>query len=70
MRRGIAHIAGRRILNVERAPCSRRPIEILPRIDVFRRRVQGQVIREVGRLGKRVVCWYWKMSNGLSSNRA
>lgn len=55
MRRGILGVVGARIQDVERAPCARRPILISPRIDHFRRRVVGQRIRDVGRVGKRVI---------------
>jgi formamidopyrimidine-DNA glycosylase len=55
MRRGILGVVGARIQDVERAPCARRPILITPRIDHFRRRVVGQRIRDVGRVGKRVI---------------
>ena len=55
MRRGVLGIVGGRIKDVERTACRRKPIAIAPRIDHFRRRVVGQTIREVGRVGKRVV---------------
>lgn len=55
MRRGILGVVGSRITDVERVPCLRRPIEIAPRIDRFRRRAVGRVISDVGRVGKRVV---------------
>jgi formamidopyrimidine-DNA glycosylase len=55
MRRGILGIVGARIDDVERVVCSRRPIAILPRIDRFRRRVVGQTVCNVDRVGKRVV---------------
>jgi formamidopyrimidine-DNA glycosylase len=55
MRRGILGIVGSRVINVERVACRRRPIEISPRIDRFRRRTVGCVVREVGRVGKRVL---------------
>ena len=55
MRRGILGIVGSRIEDVERVACRRRPIAIAPRIDQFRRRAVGRVIRDVGRVGKRVV---------------
>jgi formamidopyrimidine-DNA glycosylase len=55
MRRGIVGIVGSRIEDVERVTCRRRPITITPRIDRFRRRVAGCLIRDVGRIGKRVV---------------
>jgi formamidopyrimidine-DNA glycosylase len=53
MRRGIAAITGSRIAAVERLRCKRRPIAIEPRN--IGRRIAGQRIQEVGRLGKRVV---------------
>ena len=55
MRRGILGIVGARIDDVERVACRRRPIAIAPRIDRFRRRAVGRTIRDVGRVGKRVV---------------
>ncbi len=55
MRRGVACIAGSRILDVERPRSSRKPILIAPRIDVFRRRATGRRIESVERIGKRVV---------------
>jgi formamidopyrimidine-DNA glycosylase len=54
MRRGVLGIVGSRIRDVERVACRRRPITITPRIDGFRRRAVGRVIRDVGRVGKRV----------------
>ena len=55
MRRGILPIVGCRIEDVQRTPCACKPIVVSPRIDRFRRRVQGQTIAEISRLGKRVV---------------
>lgn len=55
MRRGILGIVGSTIVDVERVPCRRRPITIAPRIDYFLRRVKNRTIRDVGRVGKRVV---------------
>jgi formamidopyrimidine-DNA glycosylase len=55
MRRGILGIVGSRVLDVERLPCRRRPIMITPRIDCFRSRAVGRTVREIGRVGKRVV---------------
>jgi formamidopyrimidine-DNA glycosylase len=55
MRRGILGVVGARIRDVERVACRRRPIAIAPRIDHFRRRVARRTIRDVGRIGKRVV---------------
>jgi formamidopyrimidine-DNA glycosylase len=55
MRRGILGIVGSRIVDVERVACRRRPITIAPRIDRFRLRAAGRTVRDVGRVGKRVV---------------
>ena len=55
MRRGIAAVAGSRIVGAERLKCSRRPIAMQPRPAALVKRLAGQQIAEVGRLGKRVV---------------
>src|SRR5690349_19648199 len=55
MRRGVLGIVGGRIRDVERTACRRKPVAIAPRIDRFRQRVVGRMVREVGRVGKRVV---------------
>jgi formamidopyrimidine-DNA glycosylase len=55
MRRGIAAIAGSRVIGAERLACRRRPILIQPRPKLLARRLIGRRIEEVGRLGKRVV---------------
>lgn len=55
MRRGILPVVGCRIETAERPPCALRPILMQPRIDALRRRLCGQIIRGVGRRGKRVV---------------
>ncbi|MCI0335573.1 MAG: bifunctional DNA-formamidopyrimidine glycosylase/DNA-(apurinic or apyrimidinic site) lyase [Planctomycetes bacterium] len=55
MRRGILGIVGSRIEDVERVACRRRPIAITPRIDRFRQRTVGRVVRDIGRVGKRVI---------------
>jgi formamidopyrimidine-DNA glycosylase len=55
MRRGVACITGRQIVDVDRPPCDRRPILITPRIDALRRRAVGRRISAVDRIGKRVV---------------
>ncbi|HTQ39431.1 MAG TPA: DNA-formamidopyrimidine glycosylase family protein [Pirellulales bacterium] len=57
MCRGILPLVGRQVAHVERPPCKRRPIAIRPRIDVFRRRIEGKTIVAVDRAGKRVVIW-------------
>jgi formamidopyrimidine-DNA glycosylase len=55
MRRGILGIVGSRIEDVERVPCRRLPIAVTPRMDRFRQRAVGRVVRDVGRVGKRVI---------------
>jgi len=55
MRRGIAAIAGSRVVAADRVKCSRRPISIQPRPAALSRRICGRRVAEVGRLGKRVV---------------
>ena len=55
MRRGILPIVGASIVAAERTPCSKRPIAITPRIDRLNKRIAGQKIQRVDRLGKRVV---------------
>lgn len=57
MRRGIAGAVGSRVTGVAKLRCARKPIEIRPGIAQFRRRVAGTAIRELGRVGKRVVIW-------------
>jgi formamidopyrimidine-DNA glycosylase len=55
MRRGVAVVAGSRIGAVERPPCRKRPISIVPRIDALHRRAAGRTIATVERIGKRVI---------------
>ena len=55
MCRGIRHIVGAKIVNVERAVCRKRKIEISPRIDRIHRALAGTVVVDVTRLGKKVV---------------
>jgi len=55
MRRGIEPIVGSTIVAAERTPCSKRPISITPRIDHLNKRIAGQKIDRIDRLGKRVV---------------
>jgi formamidopyrimidine-DNA glycosylase len=55
MRRGIAGIVGSRIQSAGRVPCLRRPILVQPEGAKIARRLLGQRIEKVGRLGKRVV---------------
>ena len=56
MVRGIRpFVTGRPIERVVRCACRYKPISIRPRFDVLAKRLAGQTIEEVGRLGKRVV---------------
>lgn len=55
MRRGILPIVGSTVANVERVRCSRRPIALQPSIAVIRRRIVGQKVTAIERIGKRVV---------------
>lgn len=55
MRRGILSIVGAKVVEAKRTPCSKRPIEIKPRIDHLNKRVTGKKIKAIERLGKRVV---------------
>ncbi len=61
MRRGVAHAAGARIACVSRPRCRLLPIQIAPRWPALRRRLVGQTIQGVDRLGKRVV---FELANG------
>lgn len=55
MRRGILAIEGALVTGAARTPCSKRPIAIMPRIDRLAKRIVGQKVLRVDRLGKRVV---------------
>jgi len=55
MCRGIAAVVGRTIVAAGRRPCRRRPILVTPGPAEWKRRVVGQAIARVERLGKRVV---------------
>lgn len=55
MRRTIGGCIGMVVDGVQRWPCRCKPIEISPRIDHLRRRIQGRTIAETDRAGKRVV---------------
>ena len=55
MCRGIADCVGRRVQSVRRPPCRLRPIAMAPTFSRLRRRLVGQVIDSVDRLGKRVI---------------
>lgn len=55
MCRGIRCVEGRTIRSVERVPSPRRPVAIRPAIRTMARRLAGQRVVAVERLGKRVV---------------
>lgn len=55
MRRGILAAIGGRIVGAARVRCLRRPISITPKLPALKRRLIGQTIADVSRLGKRVV---------------
>lgn len=55
MCRGIAAIKGRSIAAVSTPHCRFRPIAINPKIAVLQRRLRGERVTEIRRLGKRVV---------------
>lgn len=61
MRRGVAAVVGARIVVIERPPCPKRPISIVPRIDALSRRATGEKITAVDRIGKRVI---FRLSTG------
>lgn len=55
MRRGILSVTNAEIIDVHWPKCSLKPIRVTPSKGRFRRKVIGHTIREVGRLGKRVL---------------
>ena len=55
MRRGILSIVGAEVRDVLAEPCPRKPIRIKPKMPVLRKRVVGQTVVAVERLGKRVL---------------
>lgn len=55
MRRGIASVVGLKIKSIASAVSSRRPISIRPPLEQIDRRLAGQKIASVDRLGKRIV---------------
>ena len=55
MRRGLQPIVGRRIERIEKPRSPYKPLVMRPGLAVLRRRLVGQRIVEVGRLGKRLV---------------
>src|SRR6476659_9146856 len=69
MRRGILGIVGSRVADVERVVCRRRPIEIAPRIDRFRRRVVGRTVTDVGLVGNGIREFLYWDRRGLGNVR-
>lgn len=55
MRRGILKAAGSRIAAAGRVPCPKRPIAVSPGPAALNKRIVGQTIESIGRVGKRVV---------------
>ena len=55
MRRGILAIEGATITAAEKVRCLRKPIAVTPNISTIRRRLVGKKVKQVGRIGKRVV---------------
>lgn len=55
MRRGILAIQGATVTHVEKVRCTRKPISIKPTISTIRRRIVGQQVQAVQRIGKRVL---------------
>ncbi|MBC7852969.1 MAG: bifunctional DNA-formamidopyrimidine glycosylase/DNA-(apurinic or apyrimidinic site) lyase [Pirellulaceae bacterium] len=55
MRRGILKAAGSRIAAAGRVPCPKRPIAVSPGPASLHKRIVGQRIESIGRVGKRVV---------------
>jgi formamidopyrimidine-DNA glycosylase len=55
MRRGILGAVGSRIRGAGRVPCKKRPIAVSPGPAALNRKIVGQKIESIGRVGKRVV---------------
>ncbi|MCC7339064.1 MAG: bifunctional DNA-formamidopyrimidine glycosylase/DNA-(apurinic or apyrimidinic site) lyase [Pirellulaceae bacterium] len=55
MCRGIAQIVGRTIESVSKPACRYRPIAMKPGVSVIARRLQGEEVTQISRLGKRVL---------------
>jgi len=55
MRRGILAAVGSRIVKASRVPCKKRPILVQPGPAALAKKLAGQRIAEIGRVGKRVV---------------
>jgi len=55
MRRGLLGLVGGTIQSIARTRCQRRPIVIEPEIPTLRKHLKGQKLRQIDRLGKRLV---------------
>jgi formamidopyrimidine-DNA glycosylase len=56
MVRGIRpHVEGRRLVVFRKCRCACKPLTLTPRIDLVRKRIEGQTVSSVSRLAKRVV---------------
>jgi len=55
MRRGILKAVGSRVAAAQRVPCKKRPILVQPGPAVLSKKIIGQRIESIGRVGKRVV---------------
>lgn len=55
MRRGVLSLSGGVVVAARRLPCSKRPIVIEPAITQMQRRLKGRRLKEIDRLGKRLV---------------
>lgn len=55
MRRGLLPIVGRRIRSITTPPCSCRPIVIKPSLRQIAAEMEGQLVQDISRLGKRVL---------------
>lgn len=55
MRRGLLSLVGRRVRCVLTPPCSFRPITIEPKVELIHQHLEGQIVHDVTRVGKRVL---------------
>ncbi|MEE2639363.1 MAG: bifunctional DNA-formamidopyrimidine glycosylase/DNA-(apurinic or apyrimidinic site) lyase [Planctomycetota bacterium] len=55
MRRGILGAVGGKIVTVEKVRCRKKPIAIRPALSSMRKRIVGQTVLKIDRIGKRVV---------------
>lgn len=57
MRRGVLSIVGATISGVHRPRCKLRAITVTPGLSTFRRRAVSEKVKQVDRLGKRLLVW-------------